>query len=82
MSSEEQVVVSHYGLVVDELISQQKIIFALDVFNGLDGDIVLGRIRVGHIVYGTKALHGTQVLSEGKREIVIPSKETQRVSIL
>jgi hypothetical protein len=82
VSLKGQVGVSRCDALVDELISQQKIIFALDIFSGLDGDIVLGRMWVGHTVYGTKALYGTRVLSQGKRENVIPSKESQRVSIL
>jgi hypothetical protein len=81
MASEGQVVVSHFGLFVDELISQRKITFALDVSNQLDGAIVFGRIWVGRTLYDTKTLYGAQMLSEDNREIVVPSKETRRISI-
>jgi hypothetical protein len=81
-SPEEQAIVTHYGLVVDELISQRKIIFALDVSNQLDGDLVFGRTWVGRTGYGTKTLYGAQMQSEDNRGIVIPSKETRRISIV
>jgi hypothetical protein len=81
---EDHVQVTEYSVDLDELDSQQKIVFTLKVSNDLDGDIVIGRDWVGPMIYNDtgQALHGGYAPSEDNRGVVILTKETRKISII
>jgi hypothetical protein len=81
---EEHVRVIEYSVDLDELDSQQRIVFALKISNDLNGNIFFGRDWVGPMIYDDtgQALHGGYAPSEDHRGVVILTKETRKISII